>query len=134
MTSQDQYHDVSGVNALNSQTIGSNGTVNGNSIDLIGYKACTIFIQTGTVTDGTHVPSLEDSDDGSTWGAVAAANVLGPPSDIVAADDNKVKRIGYAGKKRYCRLVITSSGVTTGVVIAAIAVKGAPEHMPVADD
>jgi hypothetical protein len=133
MTSQDQYHDASGVSALDSQTISTDTTTAGNTVDLLGYKACTFYIQSGTLTDGAYATKLQESDDDSTWADVAAANQMGSPS-FAATDDDAVKRIGYAGKKRYCRLAIVSTSTSSGGVFSAIAVKGAPEHMPVADD
>lgn len=133
MTSQDQYHDASGVSALDSQTISTDTTTTGNTVDLLGFKACTFYIQSGTLTDGAYTTKLQESDDASAWADVAAANQMGAPT-FAATDDDTVKRIGYAGKKRYCRLAIVSASTSSGGVFSAVAVKGAPEHMPVADD
>ena len=127
------YHDALGVPALNSQTIGADGAVNGASVDIAGFHALLFLVQSGTITDGAYDLKLQESDDASAWSDVSSDEQLGSP-DYALADDNVVKRIGYIGKKRYVRLVITASSVTSGGVFSAIALKAQPLHAPVADD
>ena len=80
------------------------------------------------------MPSLTHGDtsnlaDGT---AVTAAEMLGTvaAASLALADDNAVKRLGYKGHKRYVRLTVTASAVTTGGTVSAIALLGAPALAP----
>ena len=59
----------------------TNGTANGATVDLgvfgNDFRTVMFVVSTGTITDGTHAVSLEDSPDGTTWTAVAAGRVQG---------------------------------------------------------
>ena len=99
----------------------ANTTIDGDIIDRADTNAGVTFaILAGTVTDGTWVFSIRDSDDGTTF-ADATASEMGA-STLVAADDDKVEEIGYKGNKRYVRLRCVSTGATTGAVWGAVAV------------
>jgi hypothetical protein len=96
---------------------------NGSTVDLHqgvagDYRTALFVVQAGTITDGTHVVTLEHSDNGSVW---EAAPDLGTAS-FASTDDNAVKDLGYDGAKRYVRCVITATGATTGGVFGATAV------------
>jgi hypothetical protein len=66
--------------------------------------------------------------------AVPADETLGALTGFVAADDDAIKRIGSIGKKRYQRLSIVSTGVTTGVdFMGATAVLGHAKSGPVSE-
>ena len=66
-------------------------TATGNAVGVAGYESVTVCIMTGTVTDGSGVWSLTESDtSGGTFTAVAAADLIGTPptTTTAAADDN----------------------------------------------
>jgi hypothetical protein len=131
----DLHHQVEQRTALAIAAITTNTTTAGIIIDTANYTALEFLLIAGTVTDGAYAVSLEHGDDSglSDAAAVPAAETLGD-ADIAAADDDASKRIGYIGKKRYVRLSIVSTGVTTGVDgVGAIAVLGGASHQPVAD-
>jgi allantoicase len=134
MSSFDLKNNVSASNALNIQAISSNTTVTGVSIDTKGFESATFAIQSATLTDGTYTPEVQESDDNSTFTAVADDFLIGTEANavFVATDDNKVKTIGYAGKKRYLKLTLTSTGVTSGGTLGATAILGHPKSAPVA--
>lgn len=94
-------------------------TTNGTGVDLANCEGATILVQTGTITDGTHTISLQESDDNVTFTNVAAADLIGTPPAITAPDDDKVFKFGYIGIKRYIRVVSTVAGTTTGGVYGA---------------
>lgn len=99
-------------------------TVSGDTIDRGGDNVSVLFVVlTGTLTDGTQTFTIEDSDDGSSWGAAAAAGVQ-PSTAVatVATDDDAVKEISYQGPKRYCRIKIVGTGATGGIS-GAVAIK-----------
>lgn len=132
---RDLHNNVSGAIALAVQNITTNTTTAGAIIDSLGFESLEFFITSGTITDGAYALLLQESDDSGMAGAttVSAENTLGSVTGFVAADDNVVKRVGYIGKKRYVRLSIVSTGVTTGGTnFTATAVKGHPLHAPVA--
>lgn len=133
----DLHNNVNGANALDAAAISSNTTTVGNIIDTAGYESLEYFVQSGTITDGAYAFLLEEGDDAALADAAAVATdeLLGDLVGFVAADDNTVKRVGTVGKKRYQRLSIVSTGVTTGVdFMSAIAVQGHPHRGPVANN
>lgn len=104
------------------------GAVTGGSIDRYqtsgtrgNYHGGVLFIiSSGTITDGTTTATIEDSDAGSVWTAAAAADIQGS-AVFLLTDDDTVKEISYDGSKRFCRLILTTTGGATGGVIGAIA-------------
>jgi hypothetical protein len=113
----------------------TNGTVNGTTVDLNENKdACRsamLIVNTGTVTDGSHAVILQESDDNSAWGTVAAADLQGSAPTLVAADDDTLYELGYIGSKRYLRASVTTSGATTGGVFGATIVRAFPRRRPI---
>lgn len=101
----------------------TNGTLNGTSADLSGYESVLVHFVVGAVTDGTHTPKLQESDDNSSFTDVAAAD---QDTTLVALASNTVQTVAYIGKKRYLRPVITTTGATTGAIAGANIVRGHP--------
>ena len=104
-------------------------SANGTGVDLQGFDAALISFVVGTITDGTHTPSIEESADNSVFSAVVAADLIGSLA-VLASSTNQ--SIGYRGGKRYVRAVSTVSGATTGGVYAAVVTRGRPAQAPVA--
>lgn len=103
-------------------------TANGTGVDLSGYRAAAVFFHVGTITDGTHTPKIQESDDNSSFTDVAAADQSGT---LAALASNVNQEVAYLGTKRYIRAVSTVSGATTGGVYTALVVRGAPLTTPV---
>ncbi|MBT5472450.1 MAG: hypothetical protein HOK41_17735 [Nitrospina sp.] len=101
---------------------------NGVGVDLRGFDGSAIVFSLGTVTDGTHTPKIQESDDNSNWSDVSANDQQGSLVDLVS-DTNQ--RVGYRGNKRYLRAVLTISGATTGAQSAALVVRGISHLAPV---
>ncbi len=104
-------------------------TANGTGVDLTGFASAEIAFVVGTITDGTHTPSVQESDDNSTYTNVAAADLIGT---LAALATGVNQRVGYRGIKRYVRAVSTVAGATTGGVYAAVVVRGDARKQPVA--
>lgn len=103
-------------------------SANGTGVDLQNYGACAIIWNVGTITDGTHTPTVEESDNNSTWTAVAAADLSGT---LAALTSNTNQEVGYTGLKRYVRAVTTITGSpSTGGAYAALVVRGRPRTLP----
>jgi hypothetical protein len=121
-----------------SPALRTDGAVNGVTIDRAEdncyFQDLLFGVQTGTITDGTHAVTIEDSDDGTTFGAVSAGNLQDSLPSIVAANDDVVYAIGYLGTKRYARIVVTAAGTTTGGIVGAVALLGRPRNAPVTQD
>jgi hypothetical protein len=118
-----------------SPAVRANGTVNGTAVDRAstgGSDGSLVVIQTGTVTDGSHAVSIEDSDDGSNgWTAVPAGQLQSSAPTIVAADDDKLYEVGVLSSRRYLRVVVVTTGATTGGVVGALVVLGESRNVPV---
>lgn len=120
-----QTQDVQNSLAPAARTASDNGT----GIDLANFASATVAFVVGTITDGTHTPSVEESDDNSTFTAVAAADLIGT---LAALASNTNQRVGYRGSKRYIRAVSTVAGATTGGVYAAVVIRGDGRKQPTA--
>lgn len=104
-------------------------TANGAGVDLQGFNSATVLFSAGAITDGTHTPKLQESDDNSAWNDVAAGDQVG---SLVAITANSQQKVGYKGNKRYIRAVSTVAGATTGGIYSAIVVRGDADLAPVA--
>lgn len=137
MTTRDLHNNIEPKVALNSAAIASNTTTDGtNIIDTAGFESVEFLLLSGSLTDGTYTPVITagDASDLSDGAAAPAGDLIGTiaAATFAAADDNKVKRVGYKGSKRYVRLDITSAGVTSGGSLSALAVLGHPHDAPTA--
>jgi hypothetical protein len=89
-------------------------------VDLGEARTAEVIVNAGTVTDGTHAIEVQESDDNTTFTAVAASDLLGSLPDLTASNDAQVHEVGYIGHKRYLRVVSTVSGATTGGVYGVV--------------
>jgi len=112
----------------------TNGTVNGATVDRTPsgnpYEQVTFIVVTATVTDGTHTFSFEDSNDGTTWTAIPAAQRRGAIPVPGAGNNNLVYEVGLDSAKRYVRCNVVSAGTTTGGNFLAVAVLADPSNTP----
>ena len=97
-----------------------NGNTNGTAVDLSGYMAASVTFMCGAITNGTHTPALEDSDDNTTFAPVATANLSAAP---VAFTANSVQHIEYLGARRYLRAQVNSDGAN-GAIYGAFIERG----------
>ena len=104
-------------------------SVNGAGVDLRDFDGAMMVVDPGAVTDGTHTPKMQESDDDSTYTDVAAADM---EKTLAAIAASTVQRVGYKGNKRYVRAVVTVAGATTGGVYGVGFVRGLPHSSPVA--
>ncbi len=104
-------------------------SANGAAVDLRGFESAAVAFVVGAVTDGTHTPGVEESDDGTTWQAVASADLSGALANLASGVN---QRVGYRGAKRYLRAVLTVAGATVGARAAAVVIRGNAVQRPVA--
>lgn len=115
----------------------------GNIVDTLGYEAVTFAFVTGTVTDaGTASGFATEIQESATtadadFTAVADADLVGLESALTVTDDTADSvasgLIGYIGKKRYVRAVVTGT-TGTNAVISGVAILQRPAFAPVADN
>ncbi|NTU77323.1 MAG: hypothetical protein HGA90_05870 [Alphaproteobacteria bacterium] len=109
----------------------TNGTATGAAVDLRGFDAAVIAVAFGACTDGTHTPSVQHSVDGTTYTNAAASDLDGAFVAVTSGSGaNAVQTVGYIGSQRYVRVVITTTGATTGALSAANVLSGYPRHAP----
>lgn len=133
---RDLHHNIAPVVGLKTQVISTDTTTAGEVIDLQGVSSIEFTILSGTITDGTYAPLLEEANkaDFSDNNDVAPENILGTVEEatFTDADGDTVKKIGYkVGAFRYVRLSLISVDTTTGGTFSAIAIKGNPALRPV---
>ncbi len=128
---RDIKNNLDGANSIvpNSYT----SSTNGSGVDLRGYDGAMVMFQAGAADTGsgneTYTPSVEESDDNSSFSAVAASDMEGALADMTA---NSIQRAGYKGAKRYVRAVLTLGGTTPSIDASALVVRGLPHHAPAA--
>lgn len=104
-------------------------TVNGASVDTLGFEAAAIVITTGAIADaGNFTAKLQDSVDGTNFADVPAPLLVGTlPAALAASSTYKQ---GYLGGNRYLRPVLTlNSG--TSIAAGVVALLGNPKVGPV---
>lgn len=110
-------------------------------VDMLGYQSCEFVILTGanTDSDATFAVLFEDGDQAnlSDGAAVDDKFLLGTEAQAgftAADDDNKTRKIGYIGTKRYARVTITPTGNNAGdIYVAGVWILGHPIHAPTAN-
>ncbi|MDJ1632518.1 hypothetical protein [Rhizobium rhizogenes] len=102
----------------------------GLTIDTLGFNSLAFAINTGAIVGaGDFGVKLADSDDGSAFTDVAAAQVKGSVPTTLAA--NSAYKLGYVGFKRYVRASLTKSGGTS-IALGVLAILGDASDRPVA--
>lgn len=109
-------------------------------IDLSGFDKAmfAILIGANTDTNATFAVLIEHGDAANLSDAAPApdANLTGTEAAAgftAADDDNKTRKIGYVGPKRYIRLTITPSGNDAGnIFVAAVALLSGSRYWPAA--
>lgn len=113
-------------------TISTNTDTNGGiTIDTQGFEKVGFAVYAGTRTDGTYVLKINETDNAD--GTTGAAEVGSYTVQNTMNASNTVGKVECKPSKRYVRLVITSTGVTTGCVFkGAVAVLSEAKNNPVA--
>ena len=130
-TYSDLHNNSKSALAFEIQVLGGNGTVEGEIIDTAKCNILEFVGVSGTITDGVHNAVVYQGDDAALADAelVTSDYLLGSMSFILT-DDNVTKRMGFIGKKRYCRLDMVSTGVTSGGTLGAVAIQAGCMHNP----
>lgn len=100
-------------------------SVNGTGVDLQGFESALVSFEVGVITDGTHTPKVQESDDNSTYTDVAAKDLIGT---LAALASSTPQSVSYIGSKRYIRPVSTVAGATSGGFYVANVIKSNARH------
>lgn len=141
MTIRDIHNSIYPKRGLSPVAAGTNNTAYVSQIvDTAGFDAVefVILIGANTDADATFAVLFEDGDDASLSDNAAVSDDYLLGTEVLAAfnygDDNEVRKIGYIGPKRYCRVTITPSGNDSGnIYIAGVWLLGHPRTMPTAN-
>ncbi len=107
-------------------------------IDLAGFEKLVFAILLGSLADAdatfTVLVEHGDAADLSDGEAARDAALTGTEASasFTFADDNKVRKIGYVGSKRYVRLTVTPANNTGNAFIAAVAILSGSRYRPTA--
>lgn len=120
------YHETKHVVGMASASIASNTTTHaGAAVDLAqspgDWRSVLWLVVGGTITDGTYTLKVMDSPDNTTFTDVTDTSMVQGPSSTITATGGSAE-IAYTGNKRYARLSIVSTAVTTGGAISARAI------------
>ena len=109
----------------------ADATVNGTGVGIGAFNSAMVVILAGTIADGTHTFEVQDSNDNSTFAAVANAYLEGTEPVLDDTDSDTVTVIGYKGTKKYLRVSVTSATTTDGGTFGALVICGDPTRSPV---
>lgn len=105
-------------------------------VDTAGYEGCTLLLQCGSLADAdaTFAVTLEHGNDAALadTAAPAATDLVGTPTlaGFQFDSDNKCRKIGYIGSKRYVRATVTPSNNTGNAFLSGTWVLGRPHVAP----
>ena len=113
----------------------------GQIVDGLGYDGVIYAINLGVNTDinATFTVLLEHGDVANMSDAAAVPDAQLTGTEILAAftaaaDDNKLKKLGYVGNKRYTRLTITPAANDSGnIFVTALAILCGGRFSPAAN-
>lgn len=133
------YNSIRAVNALSPASRTANAAVNGvtvdTNLDRQNYRTVMFVVHAGTIGDGSHAVTVQDSDDGTAWVDAPADAINGTLPTITATDDDRTFEVGLKPARRYARIVVTTTGVPAtgglGGVFGAVALLGQPSLTPV---
>lgn len=116
-----------------------------NILDTQNFDANELVLLLGSLADvdATFTSLFEEGDNSalSDNAAIASTDLLGSLAGTITAgagsafnpgfaDDNKCRKIGYKGTKRYIRMTITPAANTGNIFLSGVWVQGSPRTIP----
>jgi hypothetical protein len=105
-------------------------------IDNLGFEKLALIIVLGALADAdaTFTVLVEHGDQANLSDAAAVPDAALTGTEASAgfdfSADNKVRKIGYVGSKRYVRLTITPANNTGNVFLSAVAIQASARFWP----
>lgn len=111
----------------------SNTTTAGVIIDTLGFRSVTFALLVHAFTDGVYTPLVQHGDTANLSDAAAVddTHLIGTEAAAAVDADDEITTVGYTGLKRYVRMQVVSTGVTTGASLYGVCILGHPEAAPV---
>lgn len=135
----DLHNNINPKRAISPVSVVDNTAQVGQWIDRLGYESLQFLILTGSVADAdaTFAVQVEDANAANQSDVAVVADEFLIGTKALAGfrfdDDDKTRKIGYKGQKRYVRLTITPANNTLAALIAAVAILGHPLTGPTAN-
>lgn len=135
----DLHNNINPIRAISPVSVADNTAQVSQIIDRRGYGALEFIIATGSIgdADATFTVLVEDGSEANLSDAAAVADEQLLGTEALAGfqfdSDDKTRKIGYIGNKRYVRLTITPAGNASAALLSAVAVLGCPELVPTAN-
>lgn len=136
---QDEMNEMHPLRVISPVSVADNTAQVGQIIDRMGFHALTYIIQTGSLADAdaTFTVLLEEGATANLADAAAVADsdLIGTEAlaSFTFAEDDKTRKLGYKGSKRYTRLTITPANNASAALISAVAILGEPDMQPTAN-
>ncbi len=137
---RDLMNNITPVNIIAPSAVTSDNTAVVSSIvDSLGYGSVTFVLLTGSLADAdaTFAVLVEHGDAANLSDATAVPDELLVGTEALAgfifSDDNKARKVGYIGGKRYQRVTITPTGNASAAYLGAVAILGHPVNAPTAN-
>lgn len=124
--------------AISPVSVADNTPLVSQIIDLAGFGKAVLGILIGSVADAdaTFAVLLEHGDQANLSDAAAVPDSQLTGTEAAAGfkfdDDDKTRKLGYVGPKRYLRLTITPTGNAGAALIAAVAILSDSRYTPAA--
>lgn len=133
MASRDLASNIDTASSLTPRA--ATAVVNGAGVDIGKHRGATVLIDLGAFagTSPSATVEVQESDDNTTFAAVAAADMIGGavPTIDATTDEQTLER-GYLGTKRYVRVAITAiSGTGPSLPICALVVRSHARNLPI---
>lgn len=124
----DLHNKITLKRAISPVSVADNTAQVSQIIDMQGHKSLVFAIATGSLADAdaTFTVLVEHGDASNLSGGTAVPddmlNGLETDASFIFSDDDKVRKIGYRGDKRYVRLTITPANNASAALISAVAI------------
>lgn len=140
MAFRDLHHNIHAARGISpAAAVTDNTAFVSQIVDTKGYDSVEFLILTGSLADAdaTFTVLVEDGDAANLSDAAAVADkfLLGTEAlaSFTFAEDDKVRKIGYVGDKRYVRVTVTPANNTGNAFIAGAWLLGHPRKVPTAN-
>jgi hypothetical protein len=132
---QDLVNNIKIARSISPTRITDNTVQTGQAVDGANFDSVTHVLAVGTLADAdvTLAVEVQECDtSGGSYTAVADADLIGTEAGaaLVFSDDNEQVKIGYIGKKRYTKLVVTPANNSGNADLCAVAILGHARNMP----
>lgn len=138
---KDLHGKITATRVISPVAIGANATKTGSIIDTAGYGGVEFICSYGAVTttgtvctmvmfEGDVTGTMTSVADADMLGTEALASLLAATPRTSGTTKNVSKRVGYRGNKRYTRIDVVGSGVTSVGCVDVTAILHSPNVAP----